>query len=48
MEIPLEGDWLELLLLKLENAAVVTKKKKKQTGAHFYVIDEEYKTAGAP
>lgn len=30
MEIPLEGDWLELLLLKLENAAVVTKKKKKK------------------
>lgn len=46
MEIPLEGDWLELLLLKLENAAVVTKKK--QAWAHSYVIDEEYKTAGAP
>lgn len=46
MEIPSEGGWLELLLWKLENAAVVAKKKP-DLGS-FSVIDDEYKTAGAP
>ncbi len=43
MEIPLKGDWLELVQLKLEDTAVVTKNGL----GSFFMTRDEYKNTAA-